>query len=90
MKILSFSKFLLLLLKRIFMGDAYHIRVKKEYAAKLIELLRTDDAIEDLELKQFELSENQKAALDEELDRVAKDTDHLHEWESVKSRYKLV
>ena len=72
------------------MGEAYHIRVKKEYAAKLLELLRSDDAIEDLELKQFELSENQKAALDKELERIAKDPDYLQDWDLVKSRYKLV
>jgi len=46
------------------MSDTYHIRAKKDYAVALLELLRKDDAIEDLELKQFELSVEQKAAVD--------------------------
>jgi len=49
------------------MLEEYHIRVKKDYAVSLIELLRKDDAIEDLELVEFELAESQKAAIDKEL-----------------------
>jgi len=48
------------------MLETYPIKAKKEYAVSLLELLRKDDAIEDLELQQFELSENQKAAIDKE------------------------
>lgn len=80
----------LILLKQVFiMTDTYHIRVKKEYAAKLLELLKTDDAIEDLELKQFELSDAQKMALDTELAMVGEDPAYLQEWDAVKARYKL-
>ena len=70
------------------MSDTYHIRVKKDYAASLIELLKKDEAIEDLELQQFELSENQKAAIDTELDLIANNSDYLQKWEEVKQHFK--
>ncbi len=66
------------------MSGTYHIPVKKDYAASLIELLRKDGAIEDLELQQFELSESQKAAIDTELDLIANNPCFLQEWEAVK------
>ncbi len=70
------------------MSDTYHIRVKKDYAASLIELLRKDGAIEDLELQQFELSESQKAAIDTDLNLIANNPGYLQEWEAVKQRFK--
>lgn len=70
------------------MSDTYHIRVKKDYATSLIELLKKGGAIEDLELQQFELSENQKAAIDTELDLIANNHSYLQKWEEVKKRFK--
>ena len=70
------------------MTGTYHIRAKKDYAISLIELLRKDDAIEDLELQQFELSENQKAAIDKEIDLIANNPDYLQNWEDIKQRFK--
>lgn len=70
------------------MPETYHIRAKKDYAISLIELLRKDDAIEDLELHQFELSENQKAAIDKEIDLIANNPDYLQNWEDIKLRFK--
>jgi hypothetical protein len=70
------------------MPETYHIRAKKDYAISLIELLRKDDAIEDLELQQFELSENQKAAIDKEIDLIANNPDYLQNWEDIKQRFK--
>ncbi len=70
------------------MPENYHIRAKKDYAISLIELLRKDDAIEDLELQQFELSEDQKAAIDKELALIANNPSYLQNWEEVKQRFK--
>jgi len=70
------------------MPQTYHIRAKKDYAVSLIELLKKDGAIEDLELQQFELSESQKAAIDNELNLIANNPDYLQNWEVVKQRFK--
>ena len=70
------------------MSETYHIRAKKDYAVSLIEWLKKDGAIEDLELQQLELSENQKAAIDNELDLIANNHNYLQKWEDVKQRFK--
>ncbi|MEJ7680695.1 MAG: hypothetical protein WKG06_23150 [Segetibacter sp.] len=70
------------------MPETYHIRVTKDYAVALIELLKKDGAIEDLELQQFELSESQKTAIDNELDLIANNPDYLKNWEEVKQSFK--
>lgn len=70
------------------MPQTYHIRAKKDYAVSLIELLKKDGAIEDLELQQFELAESQKAAIDNELNLIANNPDYLQNWEVVKQRFK--
>ena len=69
------------------MANTYHIRAKKDYAIPLLELLRKDGAIEDLELQQYELSENQKQAIDKELDLIANNPDSLVDWEEVRKRF---
>jgi len=70
------------------MQETYHIRAKKDYAVSLIELLRKDDAVEDLELQQFELSESQKTAIDKELNLIDGGPAYLQNWEDVKHRFK--
>ena len=70
------------------MSETYHIRATKDYAVSLIELLKKDGAIEDLELQQFELSETQKTAIDNELNSIANNPDYLQNWEEVKQRFK--
>lgn len=70
------------------MPQTYHIRATKDYAVSLLELLKKEGAIEDLELKQFDLSESQQAAIDAELNTIASDTNHLQNWEDVKQRFK--
>lgn len=62
----------------------YHIRAIKDYAVSLIELLRKDGAIEDLELKEFELSDNQKTAIDKELAEIEANPNSLQKWEEIK------
>ncbi len=70
------------------MSQTYHIRATKDYAVSLIELLKKDGAIEDLELQQFELSESQKTTIDSELDLIANNPDYLQNWEEVRQRFK--
>lgn len=70
------------------MPETYHIIAKKDYAVSLLELLKKDGAIEDLELQQFELSESQKEAIDKEIDLLAGNPDYLQKWDDVKSRFK--
>ncbi len=42
------------------MPEIFHIRIKKDYAASLIEHLIKEDAIEPIEEKNIELSSEQK------------------------------
>jgi hypothetical protein len=70
------------------MLETYHIRAKKEYAVSLIELLKKDDAIEDLELKHIELSDDQKEAIDIELALIDSNPNYLIKWDDVKQRFK--
>ena len=70
------------------MPETYHIRANKDYAVSILELLKKDGAIEDLELQQFELSENQQAAIDKELEAMANNPDYLKKWDDVKQRFK--
>ena len=70
------------------MQQDYHIKAKKDYAIALIELLRKDDAIEDLELQQFELTESQKRAIDKELEAIATIPNYLQKWDDVKHKFK--
>lgn len=70
------------------MPETYHIRAKKEYAVSLLELLKKDDAIEDLELKHIELSDDQKEAIDIELALIDSNPNYLIKWDDVKQRFK--
>ncbi len=71
------------------MSEVYHIRAKKDYAVALLELLRKDDAIEDLELKQFELSDSQKVAVDKEIKLISENPGYLQKWDDIKQRFKI-
>lgn len=62
------------------------IYVLQKIMLSLIELLRKDEAIGDLELHQRELSESQKAAFDNELDLIANNAYYLQNQEEVRSK----
>jgi len=67
----------------------FHIRVKKEYAAALIEDLIRVHAVEDIGQEEaVELTDQQKAALDKELAAVAASPDYLLKWNDIKDRFK--
>ena len=70
------------------MSKIYHIRAKEDYAATLIELLKKEGAVEDLELKEYELSESQKSEIDKELYLMENDPQYLLKWDEVKHRFK--
>lgn len=67
----------------------YHIKIKKEYAAALLDDLIKIDAVENMESsQQTELPQWQKDALDKELDAIQNNPDYLISWDSVKNRFK--
>jgi hypothetical protein len=69
----------------------YHIKVKKEYAAALIDDLIKVDALENMESSQLtELPQWQKDALDKELQTIADNPDYLIPWDNVKGRFKQI
>lgn len=65
-----------------------HIRIKKEYAAALIEDLIKVHAVEAVEEEAIELTAQQKEALDKELAAIAANPAYLQKWDDVKHRFK--
>ena len=66
------------------MDEILHIRIKKAYAANLIEDLVRANALEVVEEIPVELTDAQKAALDDELEQIAANPDYLLNWDSVR------
>jgi hypothetical protein len=65
-----------------------HLRIKKEYAAALIEDLIKVDAVEAVEEEVVELTGQQKEALDKELAAIAANPAYLQKWNDVRHRFK--
>ena len=66
-----------------------HIRIKKEYAAALIEDLIKVHAVEAVEEDDdVELTAAQKSALDKELAAIAGNPAYLQKWDDVRHRFK--
>ncbi|MBS1605061.1 MAG: hypothetical protein JST42_20530 [Bacteroidetes bacterium] len=66
-----------------------HIRIKKEYAAALIEDLIKVHAVGAVEEEEeIELTSLQKEALDKELAAIAANPAYLQKWDDVRSRFK--
>ena len=70
------------------MQDSFHIRIKKEYAAAVIEDLIKSDAVESIQEPAIELTSVQKLALDKELDALKNDPSYLKKWNDVKQQFK--
>jgi hypothetical protein len=69
--------------------NTFHIRIKKQYAAALIEDLIKVHAVETISDEEtIELTEQQKAALDKELTNIAANPDYLLKWNDIKHRFK--
>ena len=69
------------------MSEEYHIRVKKEYAASLIEHLRKEDAIELIDRDDTDIPEWQKEAVRKTLQQIQENPSLLQPWETVKQKY---
>ena len=66
-----------------------HIRIKKDYAAALIEDLIKVHAVEAVEEGEtIELTAQQKDALDKELAAIAGNPSYLQKWDDIKHRFK--
>ena len=65
-----------------------HLRIKKEYAAALIEDLIKVNAVEAIEEEAVELTAQQKEALDKELTTIAGSPAYLQKWDDVRHRFK--
>ena len=69
------------------MSEEYHIRVKKEYAASLIEYLRKEDAIELIDSDDADIPEWQKEAVRKTLQQIQENPSVLQPWDLVKQKY---
>ena len=70
------------------MPDTFHIQIKKQYAAALIEDLIKVDAVELIEDTPIQLTSLQKEALGKELESIANNPDYLLNWKEIKHKYK--
>lgn len=70
------------------MGDTFHVRIKKDYAAALIEHLKNENAIEIIEEDATDIPEWQKEAVRKTLARVRQTPELLQSWEMIKEKYK--
>ncbi len=70
------------------MPDTLHIRIKKQYAADLIEDLIKVEAVEAVEEDTIELTPAQKTAHDKELQSIKDNPGYLLKWEDIKHLYK--
>lgn len=70
------------------MAEIYHIKIKKEYAAALIDDLIKIDAVKNIESDNTEIPQWQKDALDEELKLLEDNPGQTVAWDSVKRRFK--
>jgi hypothetical protein len=69
--------------------NTLHLRIKKEYAAALIEDLIKVHAVEAVaEEEVIELTAQQKEALDKELAAISANPAYLQKWEDVRHRFK--
>ena len=69
------------------MSEEYHIRIKKEYAASLIEHLRKENAIELIDSGDNDIPEWQKEAVRKTLQQIQADPSVLQPWETIRKKY---
>ncbi len=65
-----------------------HIRIKKDYAASLIEHLQKEQAIEIMEEEATDIPDWQKEAVRKTLEDVRRHPGQLQPWDVVKQKYK--
>ena len=69
------------------MAEVYHIKIKKEYAAALIDDLIKMEAVENIESHPNEIAQWQKDALDKELNVIEDNSNYTIPWDDVKNRF---
>ena len=70
------------------MEEIVHLRIKKEYAAELIEDLIRAQALELVEDSDTDIPEWQKEAVRNTLRQVEQHPEQLQSWEVIKQKYK--
>ena len=70
------------------MPEVYHLKVKKEYAAALIEDLIKIDAVENIVTENGGIPQWQQSALEKELQSISESENYAVSWDSVKSKFK--
>jgi hypothetical protein len=70
------------------MSDVFHVVIKKQYAASLIEHLKKEDAIDIIEEELAPIPEWQKEAVRKTLAEVQAHPEKLQPWDIVKQKYK--
>ncbi|MCA0398017.1 MAG: hypothetical protein LCH51_11490 [Bacteroidetes bacterium] len=69
------------------MEEVVHLRIKKEYAAELIEDLIRAQALEPVEDSDTDIPEWQKEAVRNTLRQVEQHPEQLQSWEVIKQKY---
>ena len=72
------------------MEEIVHLRIKKEYAAELIEDLIRAKALEPVTENDMEIPEWQKEAVRQTLRQVQEHPEQLQAWDLIKQKYKKV
>jgi hypothetical protein len=70
------------------MNDTLHLRIKKDYAAAMIEQLKKENAIEIIEEDTPDIPEWQKEAVRKTLAKVQQSPELLQPWDIIKQKYK--
>lgn len=70
------------------MSQILHIRIKKKFATSILKKLIDEDAIETVEDENIELNDEQKKAIDVELEVISTDPGYLKNWNKVRHQFK--
>jgi hypothetical protein len=70
------------------MSQILHIRIKKNYATSILKELIKEDAIETVEEEIIDLTDEQKKAIDHELEMISTDSGYLKNWNEVRHQFK--
>ena len=70
------------------MTDTFHLRIKKDYAAAIIEDLIKLDAVEAIEEKDFDLTPAQIAALEKELNSIKNSHVYMKKGDDFEHKFK--
>jgi hypothetical protein len=74
--------------KNITMEEIVHLRIKKEYAAELIEDLIRAEALEPVTENDTDIPEWEKEAVRQTLRQVQEHPEQLQAWDLIKQKYK--